>query len=57
MSGVDRLLTLIVVAYKTIMSILFFESEAELRAIGYPGHERYRYRLPLEAAAKSDAHP
>ena len=42
-------LTLIVVAYKTIMSILFFESAIELSALGYPGPERHRYRrgLPL----------
>lgn len=50
-------LTLIVVAYKTIMSILFFEAPHELRGIGYPGHERHRYLRGLPAAPepKSEA--
>ena len=54
-------LTLIVVAYKTIMSILFFESDDELRAIGYHGPERHRYKLGLPvvppAAASTPAMP
>ncbi len=40
-------LTLIVVAYKTIMSILFFETPSELRDLGYPSHERHRWRRAL----------
>lgn len=30
-------LPLLVVAYKTVMTMLFYEDEAELRALGYPG--------------------
>jgi hypothetical protein len=36
-------LPLIVVAYKTVMSMLFYEDEQELRGLGYPGAERKRY--------------
>ncbi len=43
-------LTLIVVAYKTIMSILFFETPSELRELGYPGHERHRWARALTVA-------
>jgi hypothetical protein len=43
-------LTLVLVAYKTVMTILFFESEEELRAIGYPGPERHRYKRALPPA-------
>ena len=53
-------LALVVVAYKTVMTILFFESPEELKLIGYPGAERHRYRrgLPLaDAAPASGAHP
>lgn len=39
-------LPLLVVAYKTVMSMLFYEDEAELTGIGYPGAERKRWRLP-----------
>ena len=34
------------VAYKTLLSLLFFEQEAELRAMGYPGDERKRWLRP-----------
>lgn len=41
-------LPMIVVAYRTILTMLFYENESELRALGYPGPERKRYlRLPL----------
>ncbi len=37
-------LPLLVVAYKTVMTMLFYEDEAELRALGYPGeNERKRW--------------
>lgn len=36
-------LTLILVAYKTVMSMLFYEDEGELSKAGYPGPERRRY--------------
>jgi hypothetical protein len=36
-------LPLIVVAYKTVMTMLFYEDEQELRGLGYPGHARKRY--------------
>jgi hypothetical protein len=36
-------LPLIVVAYKTVMTMLFYEDEKELAALGYPGPERKRY--------------
>ena len=36
-------LPLVVVAYKTLMTMLFYEDEGELRAIGYPGAERKRW--------------
>jgi hypothetical protein len=45
-------LTLIVVAYKTLMSILFFEAESELLAIGYPGPERHRHELGRDENAR-----
>lgn len=38
-------LPLLVVAFKTVGSMLFYEEEAELRALGYPGPERHRYKL------------
>lgn len=48
-------LPLIVVAYKTVMSMLYYEDEAELRALGYPGPERHRWKkgLPMAPAASS----
>lgn len=44
-------LPLLVVAYKTVMTMLFYEDEAELRALGYPGEDRQRWRrgLPVRA--------
>src|SRR4051812_38410015 len=36
-------LPLIVVAYKTVMTMLFYEDEQELAGLGYPGHARKRY--------------
>jgi hypothetical protein len=41
-------LPLIVVAYKTVLTMLFYEDERELLALGYPGHARRRY---LEVAS------
>jgi hypothetical protein len=37
------LFPLIVVAFKTMLTIAYFEDDARLRAIGYPGEERKRY--------------
>ncbi len=34
---------LIVVAFKTMLTVAYFEDEARLRAIGYPGEERKRW--------------
>lgn len=38
-----RQLPLLVVAYKTIMTMIFYEDEEEQRGIGYPGPERKRW--------------
>lgn len=43
-------LPLLVVAYKTVMTMLFYEDEAELRALGYPGAERKRWQRGLPVA-------
>jgi hypothetical protein len=37
------LYTLIVIGYKTILAVLFFEDPRELAATGYPGPERKRW--------------
>jgi hypothetical protein len=42
-------LPLIVVAYKTVMTMLFYEDEQELKGLGYPGPERKRYLQLLPA--------
>ena len=42
--------SLLFVAYKTVLSMLFFEHPDELRAIGYPGPERERYKRALPVA-------
>ena len=49
-------LPLIVVAYKTVMTMLFYEDESELKGLGYPGPERKRYLnvLPAPARSRSD---
>ena len=44
-------LPLIVVAYKTVMTMLFYEDEQELRGLGYPGFERKRHLNVLSAPA------
>jgi hypothetical protein len=36
---------LIFVAYKTVMTMAFFEGAGELAQLGYPGEERKRYKL------------
>jgi hypothetical protein len=46
-------LPLIVVAYKTVMTMLFYEDEQELKGLGYPGAERKRY-LQLAPAPRAD---
>jgi hypothetical protein len=40
------------VAFKTLFAMLFFEQPAELRAMGYPGDDRKRWRV---LAAKAEA--
>jgi hypothetical protein len=37
--------TIVFVAWKTLMTLVYFEDDAILRDIGYPGPERTRYRL------------
>jgi hypothetical protein len=37
------LLLMPLIAFKTLMSLHFYESERELRAMGYPGDERKRW--------------
>src|SRR5690606_24548652 len=39
-----RQLPLLVVAYKTVLTMLFYEDPEEQKAIGYPGPERRRWR-------------
>jgi hypothetical protein len=48
-------LTLILVANKTFMTVLFFEHEAELAATGYTGADRQRWRTSLPMAPASPA--
>jgi hypothetical protein len=36
-------LALIFVAWKTLLTMLFFEEPSELKALGYPGDDRKRY--------------
>ena len=38
-----RQLPLLVVAYRTIMTMIFYEDEEEQRFLGYPGPERKRW--------------
>jgi hypothetical protein len=44
------LFTLMVVAFKTILAVVFFEDPRELKAMGYPGPERKRWKRALEPA-------
>jgi hypothetical protein len=37
------LLLLPLIAFKTVLAMHFFEDDAELRALGYPGDERKRW--------------
>lgn len=48
-------LPLIVVAYKTVMTMLFYEDEQELRGLGYPGFERKRHLNLLAGTAPRPA--
>jgi hypothetical protein len=43
-------LPLMLVAYKTILAMLFFEAPGELAALGYPGPERSRWKRALPLA-------
>lgn len=47
--------TLIFIAFKTMLTIAFFEDDARQRAIGYPGPERERYRRALPVAGEPAA--
>lgn len=40
-------LSLLVVAYKTILTMIFYEDEAEQTALGYPGPDRKRWKLAV----------
>lgn len=53
-SGITQL-PLLVVAYKTVMSMLFYEDERELRALGYPGPDRKRWLRTLPPSAHAAA--
>jgi hypothetical protein len=44
-------LTLIFVAWKTLLMLVYFEEPEELRALGYPGPERTRYRSLLASGS------
>lgn len=48
-------LPLLVVAFKTVLTLLFYEDEEEQRAIGYPGPERHRYKRALPTAPVASA--
>lgn len=43
-------LPLLVIALKTMLTMIFYEDEGELRAIGYPGPARERYKRGLAIA-------
>jgi hypothetical protein len=43
--------TLFVVAYKTILAVLFFEDPRELAAMRYPGPDRKRWKKSLTRSA------
>jgi hypothetical protein len=42
-------LTLVFIAWKTLLTMLFYEEPEELKALGYPGPERTRYLTILQA--------
>jgi hypothetical protein len=46
-----RQLPLLVVAYKTVLTMLFYEDPGEQHALGYPGAERKRWKLGLPVLA------
>jgi len=48
-------LPLLVVAYKTILTMLFYEDETEEAALGYPGPARKRWKIALPIAASETA--
>jgi len=48
-----RQLPLIVVAFKTVMTMLWYEDEAELTGLGYPGHDRKRYLKVVGGASET----
>ncbi len=56
MDGGAPPLPLMLVAYKTILAMLFFETPRELAAMGYPGSERQRWKRALPIAKPSHEH-
>lgn len=46
-------LPLLVVAYKTMMTMIFYEDEGELRGLGYPGPERKRWLARAQGPSAS----
>lgn len=51
-----RQFPLLVVGYKTILSMLFYEDEEEQKNLGYPGPERKRWRsLPIAPASSASS--
>lgn len=56
-NGKIMMLQLVFVAYKTVMTMVYFEEEEELISLGYPGPERARYRLAPGYEASSERAP
>jgi hypothetical protein len=54
-------LPLLVVAYKTVLTFVFYEAPEELRGLGYPGEERALYKrggtLPIVHAHAATSRP
>jgi hypothetical protein len=48
-------LALIVAAYRTVLTLLFYEDEGEFRGLGYPGAERHRYKRVLRMTGEKEA--
>jgi hypothetical protein len=46
-------LPLLVVGFKTILTMIFYEDKEEEKVFGYPGPERKRWKLPVSAGQPS----
>jgi hypothetical protein len=49
-----QIFSLVLVAFKTLMTIAFYEDPVELKQLGYPGEERERYRRLLPMASSEE---